>query len=415
MRPRLELAVALTLLLAILIAVALVGGRQNREPSGDWRRSTYLTGPGGARGFAESLERLGVRVVRVRQRLARLDPTEFADSGAVFAVLGPTRSLGADDGAILVSLLQAGTDLLLAGSDAEAGIRCFGWGVDLRYRTLTAAPAERPASYELRVSAVLKPATSDTIRRSHSRAASGAAEVECGAAAVTAVDSLLRTEQGEPAAIRVGLADGRQVTLVADDRLFSNAALRSTSAGPFALRLVAGRYRTVLVDEYVHGFGPSGRLDRAVLAWLGRSPWGWAGWQLAGVGLLALLASGVRFGPARRVIDRRRRSPLEHVRALATALAAARGHAVAVRLLVQGLRRRFTRGSPAAAGGPLRGDPDAWLVAVAPRLRSERGRAAAARLRTLIERPARAEDVLEAADLVEDVWSDLTAGPRPAT
>jgi hypothetical protein len=229
------------------------------------------------------------------------------------------------------------------------------------------------------------------------------------------IDTLLTTAGGTPAALRLTLEGGRTVTLVADDALFSNRQLRETPAGPFALRLVAGRYRTFVADEYHQGFGPSGSLGRAVFRWSRESPWGWAGWQLAVVGLLALLARGQRLGPARSVIERRRRSPLEHVRALATALAATRGHDVAVKLLVQGLRRRLARGTEGRPGRALRADPQPWLVGVARRARTARGRAAAQELLTLTSQPQPPDGVLRAADLVEDLWSDLTPSGSPTT
>ena len=196
--------------------------------------------------------------------------------------------------------------------------------------------------------------------------------------------------------------DGRTVTLVADDRLFTNRALRETAAGPFVLGLVVPRYRRVVVDEYHHGFDASRSLSGAAWDWTLRTPWGWAMLQLAAVGVLALLAAGVRFGPIRSGIERRRRSPLEHVRALATALAAARGHDVAVGLIVQGLRRRLSR-----AGRPGRAGLAPWLTSWAARSgrRADGGaRHAAAGDR----RPASADDVLHAADAVETLWEELT-------
>jgi predicted RNA polymerase sigma factor len=121
------------------------------------------------------------------------------------------------------------------------------------------------------------------------------------------------------------------------------------------------------------------------------------------VGLIALAAAAIRFGPIRPPAGRKRRSPLEHVRALATALAAARGHDLAVRLMAQGLRRRLSRGPQAG----LRADPRPWLAALAPHLRSGRGREAAAELLALTGRPQDADGVLHAANVVEDVWEDL--------
>src|SRR2546425_6840593 len=72
-------------------------------------------------------------------------------------------------------------------------------------------------------------------------------------------------------------------------------------------------------------FGRGGSLTAATLAWLAGAPAGWAMLQLAAVLLVALAVAAVRFGPARRVIDVRRRSPLEHLEALAAGLEGAAG------------------------------------------------------------------------------------------
>ena len=159
----------------------------------------------------------------------------------------------------------------------------------------------------------------------------------------------------------------------------------------------------MIVDEYHHGFDASRSLSGATWDWTLRSPWGWAVLQLVAVGVLALLAAGIRFGPIRQGIERRRRSPLEHVRALATALAAARGHDVAVRLMVQGLRRRLSR-----AGRAGRAELDAWLEELGGAVRTARGREALATLRAVTARPASADDVLHAANAVETLWEELT-------
>jgi hypothetical protein len=227
--------------------------------------------------------------------------------------------------------------------------------------------------------------------------------VTCTLPVALTVDTLLRTVGGQPVVVRATFDDARTVTLVADDRLFANRALRETAAGPFALGLIVPRYRRVVVDEYHHGFDASRSLSGATWDWTLRTPWGWAMLQLAAVGVLALLAAGVRFGPIRTGIERRRRSPLEHVRALATALAAARGHDVAVGLIVQGLRRRLSR-----AGRPGRAGLHAWLTELDGAVTTPRGREALATLRQVTDRPASADDVLHAADAVETLWQELT-------
>jgi hypothetical protein len=230
--------------------------------------------------------------------------------------------------------------------------------------------------------------------------ASGGRPVACVAPIARTVDTLLRAA-GRPVALRLAMEHGRNVTLVSDDRLFSNRIVRESAAGPLVLGLVVPGYRHVVVDEYHHGFDASGSLAGATLEWTLHSPWGWAIWQLIAVGVIALLAAGVRFGPAQPAIERRRRSPLEHVRALATALAAARGHDVAVRLIVQGLGRRLS------AGRAARGEPAEWLASLGPSVRSPRGIEALERLIAVTGRPAAADQVLVAANDVETLWEEL--------
>jgi hypothetical protein len=225
--------------------------------------------------------------------------------------------------------------------------------------------------------------------------------VSCTAPVPQRIDTVL-TAAGRPVVLRLDLGGGRTVTLVADDRLFANRVVRESAAGEVALGLIVPRYRRLIVDEYHHGFDASGSLAGATLDWTLHSPWGWAIWQLVAVGIIALLAAGVRFGPARQAIERRRRSPLEHVRALATALAAARGHDVAVRLIVQGLRRRLGR-SGRGAGGELGG----WLASLAPSVRTPRGPEALHRLADITARQAAAEEVLVAAHDTETLWEEL--------
>jgi hypothetical protein len=226
--------------------------------------------------------------------------------------------------------------------------------------------------------------------------------VSCTVPVPDRVDTVLRTTGDRPVILRLGYPGGRTATLIADDRLFRNRTLRRTAMGPIALGLVAPRYRRVVVDEFHQGFATSASLAGAAFDWSLRSPWGWAAWQLAVVGVIALFAAGVRFGPARHAIQRRRRSPLEHVRALATALAAARGHDTAVRLMLQGLRRRLSR-----AGRPGPADLDRWLAGLAPAVRTDRGRDALAVLTAHARRPPGSQGVLEAANAVETLWDEL--------
>jgi hypothetical protein len=398
MRPRTELGVSAGVLLALGLIVVAVGARPDRGTE-DTRRSTYLTGPGGASAFAEAAARLGVAVERYRRPTATLGATDSA-SRAVIAVIGPQVPLTPADAR---HLLQLPADLLLAGPGAEAAIRCLGYRVFRRpwrdsIRTRSPEGAEDlPAP---RVAVVLVPHSAREVV--DSGVAYDGRRVQCEVPQPAVVDTLLGTLRERPVVVRLSYPGGRTVTLVSDDGLFRNRALRRTQAGPLVLGLVAGRYQRMIVDEYHQGYVVAGSLGAAALVWSTRSPWGWMVWQLIAVGVVALVASGVRFGPVRSVIERRRRSPMEHVRALATTLAAARGHDVAVRLMIQGLRRRLSRG-----GRPGTVDLDAWLESLGPSVRSARGQEALHTLTTSRRTPADAASVLAAGNAVETLWEEL--------
>ena len=397
MRPRLELGLAAGLLLALGVGAVALGSRRAANADRDQRRSTYLATPSGTRAWAEALGRLGVRVERYRRPSLSLGPL---DRTAVFAVIGPARGLDGPEGAHLAELQS---DLLLAGRGTESAMTCLGYRIAGRRGDTAAlkAPADAEQRPMPRARAELVRHLATTVVDSSDTY--DGQRTTCTVPLPSRVDTLLRTLNDRPVALRLGYADGREVTLVADDRLFRNQTLRSTAAGPIVLGLVTPRYRRLVVDEFDQGFPTSsGSLAGATLQWSVRSPWGWVVWQLVAAGVIGLIASGIRFGPARSAILRRRRSPLEHVRALATALAAARGHETAVRLMVQGLRRRLSR-----AGRAVPADLDRWLAGLAPSLRTERGRQALATLTAIHHRPPSSEGVLEAANAVETLWEEL--------
>ncbi len=397
MRPRAELAIGAAVLVALGIGAAALGSRRARVSDSDPRRSSFLFGPSGASGYAEALSRLGVRVERHRRSVALVDKTAGGAS-SLLAFLGPSIALGSAEGAEIARLHG---DLLLAGPGAGAAMRCLGYDV-VPWRGDPVAVRRPDASDPLPVPSVrwlLRRRSTLTVVDSSTL--SDGRVVSCTASAPSRLDTLL-VAAGRPAAMRLEMPGGRLVTLVSDDRLFSNQAVRESSAGTFVLGLAVPRYHRVVIDEYHHGFDASGSLAGATLAWATHSPWGWVIWQLVAVGVIALLAAGVRFGPAQTAIERRRRSPLEHVRALATAFAAARGHDVAVRLIVQGLRRRLSR-----AGRPGREESAEWLAALSDSVRTPRGQQALARLVALARKPAAAEDVLGTANDVETLWEEL--------
>jgi hypothetical protein len=410
MRPRTRILLAVFLLVALGFIAGSLGSRQNREPSFDPRRSTQLTGPFGAKAYAEALERLNIRVDRYRERTAQLGQVRTGGDRTVLAILDPRNLLDGSQAEDLVAFSEEQGDLLLSGWTTSLVMNCFGYDVD--FRGTDSTPVFRPggAGQGEPVSwiedAVLARVV-DSIAADSSDLTAGVLS-ECLVPEPVRTDTILVTGGGRPVAVRLSFADQGTVTLVADGMLFSNARLRESDAGLVTLPMIAGRYDRAIFDEFEHGFGPSGSLLSATIDWSLDSPYGWVFWQLAAVGVLALLAGAIRFGAARRVIERRRRSPLEHVRALAIALSAAKGSHVAVDLMIRGLRRRLARG-----GTPIRGDLGTWLAELGANVRTTRSKQAVTTLVNLTRGAPVTDSVLRAADAVEEVWQDLKP-PSPS-
>ncbi len=393
MRPRSEALLALCLLFGVAAIGTLVGRSSGEEPELDVRPSTFLASPEGARALLEATQRLGLTVRRFRERPIHLD--RLADSlPRILVILDPTVEFSPPE---IGEVLQfAGrSDVLLAGAGATPLMRCFGYRTEPLADSMRVAPPGRePDANDAQVARALV--------RTGEREVVDSSRLEdigrfgCQVPVIAGRSVLLRTERDDLAAVRLTLATGRRVFLFSDAAPFRNRALRRSSAGPFVLGLLTRSYREVIFEEYHHGFGASGSLAGATLAWSRRSPWGWAVWQLALVGVIALLFGAVRFGPAIRAITRIRRSPLEHVDALATALSAAGGHDEAIGAMVRGLRRRL-----APVGLRPAGDWRSWLESM------DRRSEPLDRLKQLARPGQPARNVRLAALAVEDLWQEL--------
>jgi hypothetical protein len=399
MRPRSEVALAITLLGVLVLVAGLLGRRPAADT--DERPSTFSVAPGGARGLLDAVKRLGIPVQRFRERSREL-PRIGASPRQVLVILAPSVDFSAPERSAVLAFAED-ADLILAGRDAQSLMRCFGYRVNRRIldSATVAPPGLRPGPRAPWVRATLS-ATGQRVVVDSSRAYD-VDRVSCVVPPLAGVDTLLLSTQGRPVALRLRRADRpRDVVLVADEELFRNRALRRTEAGPFVLGLFAGRYHRVVFEEYHHGFGAAGSLAALTIDWSRRSPWGRLVWQAAAVGLLALLFGAVRFGPPRPGIPRVRRSLLEHLRALAAALASARGHDVAIGAMVRGLRRRLV-----PLGLRTRGDWRTWLTRMGGTTLSPRAREALALLDSLTRPGQPSSSVLRAANAVEDVWEDL--------
>ncbi len=406
MRPRTEALIGLGALALVVALAATLGRGQRRGGESDPRPSTLLAGPWGARGLADALSRLGIRTTRFRRGLQALPSDTGAHSRTALVLLDPTFPLSGSEVEAVRGWSDSagGGDLVLAGPGTAGLMRCFGYAVDRRpfdSVTVRGGTPLAPGVQWPRVAAVLA-ATTETRVVDSSRIADYEV-TECVVPPLKRVDTLLMSTTGRAVALRLQREDvDHEVVLLADAGLLRNRALRETDAGTFVLGLFVGRNDRVVFEEAHHGFGEGGSLSDAAFGWSFRSPWGWAMWQIAIVALLALLAGAVRFGAPRHVLVRKRRSSLEHVRALATALAAARGHDVAIGSIIEGLRRRLL-----PAGQRTRGHWREWLDHLAGQVRTPRARDAVATLQVLTRPGQSPQGVLRAANAVEDVWEEL--------
>jgi hypothetical protein len=415
MSYRLELGLAL--LLAGAIGVAVFAANRTPKPAeSDFRASTFLSGPDGSQALYRVLVRLGRSVERRRTALFSLAGDTVSSRGtvpvpALLVVLQPWMPLESAELEQVVRFVQQGGAVLAAGSGG--GItRCAGWRLQPERASDESVAVRQPGRAGLRLppaARVLAPRGPGSRLEGLVKRRASASDDVCGTLLAKARDTVVAAVNGRPVVLRLHYASGGTITLASDVGWFRNRVWRDTDVSYVVLPLLLtpqARRGRVVWDEYHQGFGRESRSMAALTwDWMLHSPAGWAILQLVAVGLVWLAVTAVRFGPAREGVERRRRSPLEHLEALAAGLESAADSGTAVQRIVAGLRRRLSRAGQ-VGGADLR----AWLETLELATTSARGRGAVRRLQHLIiERGG--EHALDAAQAVEDVWEEL----RPRT
>ncbi len=411
MSLRAELGLAA--LLATGVTVAIVAGRRSGAPARDFEpASTFRAGPDGARGVFEVLAHLGRPVERRRTPLFDLAKNLRRRPG-LLVESNPPEELESAEMAQVVAYLRRGGNVLATREGAGVA-RCSGWaprwaGTSRRLDSLavTQAPDGAAGLSLPAVNQYLQPlAGVENPREIAPKTVRSDEDTRCATLVAIGADTLVRTRSGRPVVLRLRYDGGGALVLVADDGWVRNRAWRTTDVPLVLLPLFSPRAGPIVFDEYHHGYGANGSLTLALGQWLADTPGGWVFVQLTAVALLWLIVSAFRFGPAQSVIERRRRSPLEHLDALAAGLEGAGGTETAIALTLAGLRRRLSR-----TGRAPRGDARQWLTTLELVLPTARGRAAARQLAALTHQPGGPQRVLAAANSVEDVWEEL----RPRT
>lgn len=422
MSYRLEIGLAFLLAAGIGIALWAANRQPPRTSDFDTRSSTYLAGPTGSQALHDVLSRLHRPVERRRTSFLDLATTR-AHRPAILVLLDPVIPLQDAEVEQVVRYVRGGGAVLATG-EGSGLTECTGWRTQ---EALITHDSLAVRSFDLhlpKTTLVLTPIAfggdSSPARRELRDLVKRADEDErlgiCTTVTPFAVDTVVAAVNNRPVILRLEYRGGGTITLVADPRWFTNRIWRDSDMPIVALPLLtprAERPGRVAWDEYHQGFGygQQGSFTHHAAAWLRSSPAGWAILQLIAVGLVWLAMTAVRFGPARSVIERRRRSPLEHLEALGAGLESAADADTAIQRLALGLRRRLSRTGQLSAG-----DLVPWVESLELAMRGPQGRTAVRRLRNLLiarDRQGGATRVLQTAHAVEDVWEELR--PRPRT
>jgi hypothetical protein len=352
LRPRIALP-ALTALL--VIAVLLTPETAPVVP--DRRVTTYSSGPGGASGIYDVAKALGWRP---RQRITPL--ADGLDTAAVYAVLAPLIPVTAAGTHALLDAVRGGAGLMYIVSDSGA--------LEDSLQVKRADTGFTPTPLPMRPHCAPDDVNNmlawfrdgvHLYRLEPQRAVTSDMPVFI---TVDRPVGVAKYHPTEPAAFGFTLGRGR-VVVYSDADLLRNDVVRicKWDIGVRVMQSLdwvsGGRRRTLEFDEYDQGFGRQPSTTRAIQEFLFGSTAGRGVAQIVAAALVLMLALGVRAIPPKDVPRIERRSPLEHVDALARAYERIGATRLVARRLAAGLRRRHGRGAwsaRAAATGP--GDAD---------------------------------------------------------
>jgi len=353
--------IAFAVLAAAIVLVALLTPEDTGGRTGDARLTSRSTGPQGAAALFELAGRLGWQP---RQRLTNSIP--LGDTTSVHLVLDPPIAPSAIEtheildrvrrGAGLVFVLGGGplADSLGLGSTVPRAGSVVG-AAQLIVGSSGALVADDTASCGDRDEGWLSaglPFWPD--RQTHILALRWRGHEPSGSRTLATVRTVNGIAGNQlPAVIGFPLERGR-VVVAADPDLLRNDVLRVCRWGAdvAAVRMLeyasegapgGGRRERLVFDEYHQGYGEQPGTVRGIVTYLRRTASGHLVLQWAAAGLLLLLAIGPRLLPPRATERIERRSPLEHVDALARAYRAVGATRTATTRLLHGVRRRVEK------------------------------------------------------------------------
>lgn len=325
-------------LVGIVVVLFLLLVPQDTSESGPFLDS-HSTGPRGARGLYDVLRRLGYRVSRDTSGMSR-----NLDSSATYVILSPVVPLTDVDVNSLLAVTRRGATLILAGAPQQL--------IDSLGFTLHPIPA-----FETVNNTVISggtPAPAPPMAGSMPQFIPISWTVTPDSATRDSIPPFLWLEDlPDSLAVIAGRRFGAgHAVVVSDPEILANRVLRDgrpAIAVVHALEWSAGEragtsMRRVVFDEYHHGFGTHADVVGTVWYALTGTPAGRMVLQGAAAALVLILAVGARPIAPVSTGTIQRRSPLEHVDALAHAYMRVNAVGVLAERLVQGLRRRHPLG-----------------------------------------------------------------------
>lgn len=336
-------ALAVAIVLMALFALLAPHSPSGDDPAGA-PPSTFLNGERGASALYFALEDLEVPVGR-----ALLPFPDFARTRGPFealAILSPAELLTPSEALWLWSWVEGGGRLFyVPGRGRDYFLDKLGIELEARYFPLAreAPPARRAGGGPLDEEGLSTEAR-DLLSGSPETIAGFHASFSIEGSSADSAEVLYATggsrSRGVVAVFRVGEGE---VTLFSHAGPILNGELRESGAATLAVRALAqlSQGETVWFDELHHGFDERGSLERSLWRFLSRTSEGWALLQLGCLGVVAIFFAGIRLGGPVPPAPPRRRSSLEHVRALSSAYLAAGTKKRAAALILDGLRLRL--------------------------------------------------------------------------
>jgi hypothetical protein len=328
--------VVVAIVVSIASALFVIAAPEDRAASSlDRRLTTLRSTPDGALALYLTLTELGVPVDR------RLTPLVDADSVPLhLALLAPTETPTPREVAALRERIASGGTLIYVARRDDSMLAQLGLDLVWIQPEMERTPFRNVAGV---AADPLPHRWTDGMRRvtGFTRAFAGPdSTARPGTPLLIAEDTFV-------VALELQLGAGRVLAL-SDPAPLSNGRIAESGAALLfarAAKEMTSSGAALVFDEFHHG-ARGGSVFSGVRRFLLQQRVGHGALQVMVVLLLALLVAGRRLGSALPAPPRMRRSPLEHVDALAQVYREARARRIPSTLLIAGLARRLGRARP---------------------------------------------------------------------